>query len=205
MLVRPVPFALGALTVAAAWASLAGASGHVPFAVYMAAHMSVVAIAAPLLASSVAGSPLDPVLRRPGWFPPLVASLVELVAVWAWHTPVLHMLARQHVWALALEQASFLGAGLYLWLAVLGGDLDERRGVSVVAVLLTAMHMTLLGALLALAPRPLFEAAHAMPGRSPLDDQHTGGAVMLILGSVTYVVAGLWLSWGLVRDRKGLI
>ena len=207
---RQISIGVGALVLAVAWAHLGGASGHQPFAAYMAAHMAVVAIAAPLLALGVAGSGWDPVRRWPRWFPPLGASLVELIVVWAWHTPALHALARQRTWALALEQTSFLAAGLYLWLSVLGGDLRadlradtaQRRGVGIVALLLTAMHMTLLGALLALAPRPLYESVHVVPGLSAVDDQHLGGAVMLLLGAVAYLVAGVWLSWGLVRYRR---
>ena len=193
---------LGALALALAWAHLGGASGHQPFAADMAAHMTVVAIAAPLLALGVTASSWDPVARWPRAFPPLGASLVELTVVWAWHTPALHALARQRLWALVLEQASFLAAGLYLWASVLGGDAAQRRAVGVAALLFTAMHMTLLGALLALAPRPLYEAVHVVPEVSPLDDQHLGGAVMLILGTAAYLIAGVWLSWGLVRYRR---
>jgi putative membrane protein len=202
LVTRQISIGLGTLVLAVAWAHLGGASGHQPFAAYMAAHMAVVAIAAPLLALGVAGSCFDPAGRWPRAFPPLGASLVELIAVWAWHTPALHALARQQSWALVLEQASFLTAGLYLWISVLGGDAEQRRGVGIVALLLTAMHMTLLGALLALAPRPLYESVHAVPGLSAVDDQHLGGAVMLILGAASYLLAGVWLSWGLVRYRR---
>jgi putative membrane protein len=202
LVTRQASLGLGALVLALAWAHLGGASGHQPFATYMAAHMAVVAIAAPLLALGVAGGAWDPVGRWPRAFPPLGASLVELIVVWAWHTPALHALARQQAWALGLEQASFLAAGFYLWISVLGGDAEQRRGVGIVALLLTAMHMTLLGALLALAPRPLYESVHAAPGLSAVDDQHLGGAVMLILGAAAYLVAGVWLSFGLVRYRR---
>lgn len=202
LVTRQLSVGLGSMVLALAWAHLGGASGHQPFAVYMAAHMAVVAIAAPLLALGVAGGRWDPVGRWPRAFPPLGASLAELLVVWAWHTPALHALARQQTWGLMLEQASFLAAGLYLWISVLAGDAGQRRGVGVVALLLTAMHMTLLGALLALAPRPLYESVHLVPGLSAVDDQHVGGAVMLILGAASYLVAGVWLSWGLVRYRR---
>jgi putative membrane protein len=199
---RQLSAGLGALVLTLAWAHLGGASGHQPYSAYMAAHMAVVAIAAPLLVLGVAGSAWDPADRWPRLFPPLGASLVELIVVWAWHVPALHARARQHPWALVLEQASFLIAGLYLWISVFGGNTEQRRGVGVVALLLTAMHMTLLGALLALAPRPLYESVHAVPGLSAVDDQHLGGAVMLILGAASYLAGGVWLSWGLVRYRK---
>lgn len=197
-----VAVGLGVLVLALAWAHLAGAAGHQPFAAYMAAHMAVVAVAAPLLALGVVGRTWDPARRWPWAFPAIGASLLELVVVWAWHTPVLHALARRHAWALVLEQASFLAAGLFLWISVLGGDAGQRRGVGVVALLLTAMHMTLLGALLALAPRPLYASVHEVPGLSAVDDQHLGGALMLILGAAAYLIGGVWLSWGLVRYRR---
>jgi putative membrane protein len=38
----------------------------------------------------MAGSSLDPARKLPVVFEPLPASLVELVVVWAWHTPALH-------------------------------------------------------------------------------------------------------------------
>ena len=199
---RQISVGLGALVLALAWTHLGRASEHQPFAGYMAAHMAVVAVAAPLLVLGVAGGAGDPARRWPRAFPPLAASLVELIVVWAWHTPALHALARQQTWALVLEQVSFLTAGLYLWISVLGGDAEQRRGVGIVALLLTAMHMTLLGALLALAPRPLYESVHAVPGLSAVDDQHLGGAVMLILGAAAYLLGGVWLSWGLVRYRR---
>lgn len=199
---RQAGVGLGALVLALAWAHLGGATAHQPFSAYMVAHMAVVVIAAPLLVLGVAGSSRDPARRWPLAFPPIAASLVELIVVWAWHTPALHALARQQTWALVLEQVSFLAAGLYLWISVLGGDAEQRRGVGIVALLLTVMHMTLLGALLALAPRPLYESVHAVPGLSAVDDQHLGGAVMLILGAAAYLIAGVWLSWGLVRYRR---
>jgi putative membrane protein len=68
----------------------------------------------------------------------------------------------------------------------------------VVALLLTSMHMTLLGALLALAPRPLYHRAPAsMP--SALDDQHLGGAIMLLVGGLAYLAGGLGLTLDVLR------
>jgi putative membrane protein len=63
LVIRQASVALGALALILAWAQLGGASGHQPFVAYMAAHMTVVAIAAPLLALGVAGSSWDPVNR----------------------------------------------------------------------------------------------------------------------------------------------
>ena len=183
-----------------------------PFSAHMTMHMTVVAVAAPLIALAVAGGPLDPVRRAPRLFPPLPASLVELAVVWAWHAPALHRAASESSVAFTIEQASFLASGLFVWLAALGGDPHRRanRGASgVVALLLTAMHMTLLGALLALPPRPLYgpgvhHVGHG-PASSALDEQHLGGAIMLIGGAISYLAGGLWLTLELLRRRPGAL
>jgi putative membrane protein len=199
---RRVPLLLGLLTLAGAWASPLLDHAKHAFYAHMTVHMSVVAIAAPLLALAIAGGRWDPVSERPALFSPLPASLVELAVVWTWHTPVLHAAARQNTPALAAEQATFLVSGLLLWLAVFGGHPDTRasRGAAgIVALLLTAMHMTLLGALLALSPRPPYAHLHGFSGLTPLEDQHLGGAITLIVGGLSYLAGGLWLSVGLLR------
>jgi putative membrane protein len=64
------------------------------------------------------------------------------------------------------------------------------------------MHMTLLGALLALPPRALYvHAGHPAGALPPLDDQHLGGAVMLVVGGVSYLAGGLALVAALLRRR----
>jgi putative membrane protein len=174
------------------------------FAAHMTMHMAVVAVAAPLIALAVAGTATDPVRVRPRLFIAIPASLIELVVVWAWHAPALHHAARHEAWALILEQSSFLGAGFLLWIAAIGGDRGQRRlraGAGVVALLFTSMHMTLLGALFALANRPLFQhtGGHAA-NLSSLPDQHLGGAIMLFVGGASYLLGGLWLTAGMLRS-----
>jgi putative membrane protein len=197
-----IALALGLFALGAAWllpldALLGGA-----FSAHMTMHMGVVAIAAPLLALGLAGSPLDPVRWRPALFPPIPISLVELLVVWMWHAPALHHAARHSTALLAVEQASFLISGLLVWLAAFGGGAvkrAQRRGAGVGALLLTSMHMTLLGALLALPTRALYtHAGH----EHALDDQHLGGAIMLIVGGVAYLAGGLWLSAELLRQPR---
>ncbi len=199
---RRVSLALGLLTLVAVWA------GPLPrlasFWAHMTMHMGVVALAAPLLALGVAGSSLDPVRRAPGLFPPIPASIVELLVVWGWHAPALHHAARTTTAGLVLEQATFLASGLLVWLAAFGGSPAERpgrTGAGLLALLLTSMHMTLLGALLALPDRPLYACGHAGCALTPLEDQHLGGAIMLVGGGVAYLAGGLALGAELLRAR----
>ena len=198
---RRTPLVLGMLVLTLCWVGpLSGLARH-SFYGHMIVHMSVVAIAAPLLALAVAGTVWDPAPRWPVVFSPLLASLWELAIVWLWHTPALHHVARVQFLAFAAEQATFLLSGLVLWLAAFGGRSFSGSAAGVVALLLTAMHMTLLGALLALSPRPLYLHFHAS-GLSPLDDQHLGGAIMLVVGGISYIAGGLYLSARLISASR---
>ena len=192
----PLTVLIGLFVLAAAWLGPLPSIASHAFTAHMTMHLAVVAVAAPLIAWGVAGSSYDPVRLAPRVFAPLPASVVEFVAVWAWHAPALHQAARQGAAAFAAEQVTFLVAGLWLWLAVFGGEPHvrlARAATGVVALLLTSMHMTLLGALLALAPRPLYGQGHS------LSDQHVGGALMLLVGGTVYLLGGLWLMVALVR------
>jgi putative membrane protein len=196
----------GLLTLGLAWLGPLPALAPRDFSAHMTMHMAVVAVAAPLLALAVAGGRFDPVRAWPSVFSPVPASVLELVVVWAWHAPALHHAARGAPAGLVVEQAMFLGSGLLVWMSSVGGDARRgggRAGAGVVALLLTSMHMTLLGALLALSPRPLY--AHAGHGTSALDAQHLGGAIMLVVGGISYLAGGLWLSAALLRARAGAV
>ena len=193
---RRASLIVGLVLLPAGWlaAAQAGMVGH------MAGHMIAVAIAAPLLAFGLADSRFDPARRWPQTVTPLAMSLVELATVWGWHLPALRMLADTHLAAMIVEQAMFVAAGWLLWAAVLGTGPD-RRAAGVGALLLTSMHMTLLGALIGLAPRPLYPAmAHGM--HDALADQQLGGVVMLMIGAASYFLGGLALLATLLRHPE---
>lgn len=194
----------GCLVLALAWLGPPALGIEPGFAGHMVVHVAVVAIAAPLLATGVAGSRLDPTPLAPLLFAPMGAMALEFVVVWGWHAPLLHAAARGSTAVLALEQLSFLAVGLLVWLAAFGRGRGPARaawGAGILALFLTSMHMTLLGALLALSPRPLYGHAHAagIAGLAPLDDQHFGGAVMLLVGGASYLIGGLVLIARLLR------
>lgn len=192
----------GLLTLAAVWFGPLPQLARGTFFAHMIMHMAVVAIAAPLLAIGIAGATLDPVRKVPLLFAPIPASVLELVVVWAWHTPALHHAARHTTSGLLAEQVTFLFSGLLVWMSVFGGSPGGRAGrnaTGIVALLLTSMHMTLLGALLALSPRPLYPHGGGFSGLTPLEDQHLGGAIMLIVGGLAYLIGGLVLAAGLLR------
>lgn len=192
----------GVVVLMATWGGPLPAMATHSFAAHMLLHIIIVAGAAPLLAWGAAGTICDPVRYAPRLFSPIPASIVELIAVWAWHAPALHHAARDGGVMYALEQGTFLAAGVLLWSSVLGGSRPARAAraaAGVVALVFTAMHMTLLGALFALAPRPLY--AHAIDAAALVSDQQAGGVIMLIAGGVAYLGGGLWLTRDLLRHQ----
>ena len=118
------------------------------------------------------------------------------------YAPALHHLSRHHGWALAIEQASFLTVSLMLWLSAFGGDTAlrlPRAAAGVAGLLMTSMHMTLLGALIVLAPRDLYAE---ICGTAPdLSGQQIGGMLMLGIGTPVYLIAGLALTGLSLRER----
>ncbi len=208
----------GLLVLAAAWLGPLPAWSRHSFAAHMLMHMAVVALAAPLLALGIAGTRWDPSCRWPvvlgAGAAPVVASVVEFVVVWAWHAPALHHAARVSSAMLVLEQGTFLAVGLALWIAAFGGRAARRRegaAAGIGGLLLTSMHMTLLGVLLALATRPLYghgpgAGTASLPvSLTPLQDQHLGGVLMLVFGGSAYLAGALWLLAGLLRERSGTV
>jgi putative membrane protein len=194
----------GAGTLAIVWGGPLPALAPLDFSAHMTMHMGVVAVAAPLLALGLAGGRRDPTYRWPRLFSPIPASLLELAIVWAWHAPALHHAARHSAAGLVAEQGMFLASGLLVWMSSFGGDARQggsRAGAGVVALLLTSMHMTLLGALLALSPRALYSHGGAT-AVTALDEQHLGGAIMLLVGGISYLAGGLWLAATILTARR---
>jgi putative membrane protein len=190
----------GCLVLFAAWWGPLPHLAMPPFAVHMIVHISIVAVAAPLMGAWLASNQL--LLRLPRLLcSPITASAFEFIVVWSWHTPMLHELAQLSRATFVAEQASFVVAGVLLWTSVLRRN-GASAGAGVVALLLTSMHMILLGTLLTLAPRPLYTHAILSLGDlyAGLAGQRLGGMVMLIGGGLPYLAGGLYLVHGLLRE-----
>ncbi|WP_425452411.1 cytochrome c oxidase assembly protein [Roseovarius spongiae] len=153
------------------------------FPAHMLRHMGLVAVAAPLLVLA-----LPDLARRFG--PPVVlGAFFEFVVVWLWHLPVLHGWAQTEGAGTLFEQVMFLAAGWAVW----AGALSAREPLlGAGGLFLTSMHMTLLGAILILAPSDLYAE---ICGRAPdLSGQQLGGMLMLAIGTPIYILGGLALT-----------
>ena len=178
-----------ALALALAWAAPLG-DWLGAFPAHMLSHMTLVAVAAPAL-----------VLAFPAAFdrlyvPALAGAVLEFLIVWGWHLPALHGAARTGQGWFLVEQALFLAGGLAVW----AGALRAREPLAGAgALLLTSMHMTLLGSLLVLSNADLYAAFCGTP--PDLFGIRLGGLLMLGIGTPIYLIGGLWLTSLTLRER----
>lgn len=187
---RPAFLVAGLALLALIWS--APFRGTVPeFALHMLRHMTLVVLAAPLIVLGL------PALAERLPVPPLLAALAEFVVVWGWHLPAAHAFGRLQSAGLVAEQGSFLAVGLLVWTGCLRRD-QALAGAG--GLLLTSMHMTLLGALLVLAPYDIYAG---ICGTVPnLSGQQVGGMLMLAIGTPVYLLAGLALTGQALRERR---
>lgn len=186
----------GLCVLAVVWGGPLLASWRGSFSAHMVAHMGVVAVAAPFIAAGLfradASHDLGGALSLS--FLPVAAALLEFIVVWGWHAPAMRAMAEASLAVTAIEQLMFLACGLVLWTSALRPG-HETAGA--LGLLLTSMHMTLLGTLLALSPRPLYGLSDVTCFGVSLGaglDQQIGGVVMLAVGAAVYLAGGVFLA-----------
>ncbi len=170
------------------------------FSARVGQHMLLSLVAAPLLAFGATGGGSGNRWLRPG-----VAAGAFALALWAWHLPgpyAATFASDRAYWAM---HASLFGASLWLW-AALWRRAAERPDAAALVALATAVQMGFLGALLTLAPRPLFLAVHgpavtAPWGLTPLEDQQLGGLLMWVPGGLAFAAVCV-LGLGLALRRR---
>jgi cytochrome c oxidase assembly factor CtaG len=227
---RVIAFNGGLTTLAVALLSPLAWLSSVLFSAHMTQHELLMLVAAPLL---VVGQPLYVVLwaAPPRWreawarlaarrsvlsawrtaTSPLSVFLLHAAALWVWHAPRLYEAALHHDGIHALQHVSFvLTAALFWWGIVHGRYGRTGYGVAVVYVFLTAVHSSVLGALMTVAPA-VWYPEYARAGQAwhvdALADQQVGGLLMWIPGGAIFILFGLALcaAWlGESERRAGL-
>jgi len=191
------------------------AMGESLFAAHMAQHVVLMNVAAPLL---VVSAPLPTIAYGlPRSFrhrfamaltwPPLrmmwrvltgvlVATALQQVALWLWHTPSAISAALRDDFVHALMHGSLFVVAFLFWIAV-----SHPRGIgyarSILALLVTAKLCGLLGALMIFAPRVLYPAYADRGGpwgMSPIEDQQLAGLIMMPSAGAVYLSAAIVLA-----------
>lgn len=167
------------------------------FSARIAQHVVLTTLAAPLLVlgrveciGAALPRPRLHLLRAATGKTGAVPVVLFALVMWAWHVPALYDATFQRTLVYWTMHVTMIGAALILWYAVF------RSTVSMVwrlaGIIATMLQMSLLGALLTLAGRPLFavHSATTWPwGLSQLQDQQLGGLVMWVIGGLL-VTAG---------------
>ncbi|ALA19178.1 MULTISPECIES: cytochrome c oxidase assembly protein [unclassified Chelatococcus] len=165
---------------------------------HMAVHIGAMNVVAPVAALVLRRRAV--VLAGARW--PLAAAVTQVALIAIWHLPSMLALAMHQPAAMAAMHLSLFLAALWFWHAALAAA-DGEAWRSLLALLVTGKVFCLVGALLVLAPAPLYAAAFASHGEGPaaglLADQQTAGLLMLVACPMTYVLAGIvvtarWLS-----------
>jgi cytochrome c oxidase assembly factor CtaG len=209
-----------ALAFFSGWLALAGALvsplhwlGEHLFSFHMIEHEILMAVAAPLL---VIARPIGAwlwslprnlrvavgrFLRKPAvsatwqWLSSgRNATLIHGVTIWAWHAPVLFDAAVAGVAVHRLQHLSFLLTAVLFWWSVFR---RSNTGLAAWHLFVTMLHTSVLGALMALAPRVLYQAqtaTAAMWGLTPLEDQQLAGLIMWVPVGTVYAGAALALT-----------
>lgn len=209
---RPLAFWSGWLSLAGALVSPLHWLGEHLFTFHMIEHEILMTISAPLI---VMARPIGTMLwalprasrRQTGrWLrsPPVRtawnavvnggnATLLHGVAIWAWHAPLLFDAAVENVVLHRLQHLSFFATAVLFWWAVLW---RSPAGAAAWHVVITMLHTSVLGALMALAPRVLYGAQTATAanwGLTPLEDQQLAGIIMWVPAGTIYAGAALAL------------
>jgi putative membrane protein len=218
----------------AGWLALFGALlsplhwlGEHLFTFHMIEHEIVMAVAAPLLVlARPAGVLLWGVPRR--WriaigaasharnvqaiwrwaTRPRHATVLHGLAIWLWHIPPIFDAAVASSGWHRLQHLSFFVTALVFWWSMLR---RSSPGGAVWHLFVTMTHTSILGALMALAPKVLYHlqtAAAPAFGMTPLEDQQLAGVIMWVPAETVYAgaaltLAALWIRRSGAGSRDG--
>ncbi|MDU0340502.1 cytochrome c oxidase assembly protein [Bosea rubneri] len=183
-----VPVLAGALTLLVAGGVTLPLVEPGPLSVQMMLHLGLMNIVAPVIA----------VLLRHRFDAStaiLPAGLAQMVALWAWHAPMMQQLAASSGLAQLVLIAGLGATAIWFWSAVIAAA-DWR---ALAALLLTGKLACLLGALMVFAPRDLYELpalalSLCATGPSTIADQHLAGLLMITACPLSYLVTGVALA-----------
>jgi putative membrane protein len=218
-------FAAGWFTLVVALVSPIHKLGSQLFSIHMTQHEMLMIIAAPLL---VLSRPLVwflwalPVSWREGsgrlakhrriaalWGVmtlPLFVWLLHGSTLWAWHIPSLYDASVEHNWVHALQHTTFLFTALLFWWTLIHGRHGRLSyGTGVLYVFTTAIHTSILGALMTFTQQvwyPIYAGRTAAFNLTPIEDQQLGGLIMWVPAGLVFIILGLWLMAAWLRESE---
>lgn len=201
--------------------------GEVLFSAHMVQHEVLMLVAAPLLVLSrplvtfLWGLPFEwrrtvgrwaktDYVQRPWMFltDPLTAWSLHAAAIWIWHAPFMFELTLKSELAHTAQHLSFFLSALLFWWALFYARGRKAYGAGVFYIFTTAVHTSILGALLTFAPHiwyPSYSTTTQAWGLTPLEDQQIGGLIMWVPAALVYLAAGLWLFAAWLKESDAML
>jgi putative membrane protein len=209
----------GALVAAFALESLSGLS----FAAHMIQHEILMLLAAPLLVLSrphgvlIWGLPKKMArvvviaaasrsVRRTvaALCAPFAAWLLHAIALWIWHVPPAFEATLTSEPLHWLQHASFFLSAVIFWHSVLmPGPQSGRAGAALLSIFTTAVHTSLLGALLTFSSTSWYPTYQGFSGLTAIEDQQLGGLVMWVPGGAVFLASGMAIAARWLTSAEG--
>jgi len=197
-------FGLGLLTL---WVALETPidtiSDHYLDSVHMLQHVLLGFVAPPLMLLG-----LSP--RMAGWLAripfvraitePIAAQVIAAAVMVAWHLPSLYDATLQSESLHVIEHLTFVGSGLALYWPILEATSAHARwrlspGLKLLYLLAATLPQDAVALVLLFSREPFYEFYVHVPrlvaSLTPIIDQTLAGAVLMVLGKATFLVAGL--------------
>jgi putative membrane protein len=181
---------------------------------HMVQHMTIMTIAAPLVALGspglLLGLGLPPIGRsalrhvrqsvrcvigRPD--KRLVGCwIIYALAMWVWHYPMFYESALRSPLVHDLQHLSFFLAALLFWQPIVDPFFrpKQNRGAAVFYLFTTTLHATILGVFMTVAPSawyPHYEGLSQLWNLSPLEDQQLAGLIMWMPACAAYAFCAI--------------
>ncbi len=226
-----ISFAAGIFTLLLALMSPIDAVSGVLFSVHMIQHLLLILVAAPLLVLGAPDMALLWALPRSwrhgyGRFcsrfggalnnetgdsaVPLLVTLLATGVLWIWHLPALYDLAVANEAIHYSEHVAFVVTAALFWATILRLRPRDHQGngLRILYVFGMALQGSVLGALLTIASRPLYQSHKQIPPDwllTPLLDQKLAGVIMWVPPVLLYilVIGYLFYRWLQHSDRLG--
>jgi len=197
-------FGLGLLTL---WVALETPidtiSDHYLDSVHMLQHVLLGFVAPPLMLLG-----LSP--RMAGWLAripfvmaitePIAAQVIAAAVMVAWHLPSLYDATLHSESLHVIEHLTFIGSGLVLYWPILEATSAHARwrlspGLKLLYLLAATLPQDAVALVLLFSREPFYEFYVHVPrlvaSLTPIIDQTLAGAVLMVLGKATFLVAGL--------------
>jgi putative membrane protein len=197
-------FGLGLLTL---WVALETPidtiSDHYLDSVHMLQHVLLGFVAPPLMLLG-----LSP--RMAGWLAripfvraitePIAAQVIAAAVMVAWHLPSLYDATLHSESLHVIEHLTFVGSGLALYWPILEATSAQARwrlspGLKLLYLLAATLPQDAVALVLLFSREPFYEFYVHVPrlvaSLTPIIDQTLAGAVLMVLGKATFLVAGL--------------